>query len=74
MSDVCEESFQKLKTCLIVSPILSLPIEGKDFVLLCDASLLGLGVGLMQERNVIAYALRLLKIYERTTQLITWSW
>ena len=61
----CEESFQKLKTLLTSAPILTLPIEGKDFVVFCDASWLGLGVVLMQDQNVIAYASRQLKNYEK---------
>ena len=40
----CEESFQKLKILLTKTPILSLLVEGKDFVVYYDASLLGLGV------------------------------
>ena len=64
-SDQCEESFQKLKTLLTTAPILSLLIKSKDFIVFCDASLLGLGVVLMQDRNVIAYASRQLKPHER---------
>ncbi|KAH0729489.1 hypothetical protein KY290_000612 [Solanum tuberosum] len=57
----CEESFQKLKTLLTTAPILALPVEGKDFIVYCDASHSGLGVVLMQDKNVIAYASRQLK-------------
>ena len=31
-SDECEESFQKLKTLLTTAPILTLPVEGKNFI------------------------------------------
>ena len=31
-SDECEESFQKLKTLLTTAPILTLPVEGKNFM------------------------------------------
>lgn len=56
--DKFEESFQKLKTFLAAAPILLLPVEGKNFVVFCDDSYLGLVVVLMQERNAISYNLR----------------
>ena len=40
-------------------------MEGKNFIVYCDASDSSLGVVLMQERNVIAYASRQLKVHER---------
>ena len=49
-SDECEESFQNLKTLLTTAPILTLPVEGKDFIVYCDVSYSGLGAVLMQER------------------------
>ena len=64
-SDECEESFQKLKTLLTTAPILTLPVEGKNFIVYCDASYSCLGAVLMQEKNVIAYASRQLKVHER---------
>ena len=64
-SDECEESFQKLKTLLTTAPILTLPVAGKNFIVYCDASYFGLGAVLMQEKNVIAYASRQLKVHER---------
>ena len=64
-SDECEESFQKLKTLLTTAPILTLPVEGKNFIVYYDASYSGLGAVLMHERNLIAYALRQLKVHER---------
>ena len=57
-SDECEESFQKLKTLLTTAPILTLPVEGKNFIIYCDACYSGLNEVLMQEKNVIAYASR----------------
>ena len=57
-SDECEESFQNLKTLLTTAPILTLPVEGKNFIVYCDASYSGLGALLMQEKSVIAYASR----------------
>ena len=40
-------------------------MEGKNFIVYCDASYSGLGAVLMQEKNVIAYALRPIKVHER---------
>ena len=60
-SDKCEQSFQELKKRLVTAPILALPVTGKDYVIYCDASRLGLGCVLMQDENVIAYASRQLK-------------
>ncbi|WMV45449.1 hypothetical protein MTR67_038834 [Solanum verrucosum] len=47
------------------APILALPMDGKDFIVYCDASHSGLGVVLMEDKNVIAYASRQLKVHER---------
>ncbi|KAL0544248.1 hypothetical protein IC582_019361 [Cucumis melo] len=63
-SDKCKESFQKLKKRLVTTPILALPVTGKDYVIYCDTSRLGLGFVLMQDGNVIAYASRKLKEHE----------
>ena len=67
-SDKCEESFQKLKTLLTTAPILTLTVAGKNFIIYCDASYSGLDAVLMQERNVIAYVSRQLKMHERNYQ------
>ena len=40
-------------------------MEGKDFIVNCDVSHSGLGTVLMQDKNVIAYASRQLKVHER---------
>ncbi|WMV29008.1 hypothetical protein MTR67_022393, partial [Solanum verrucosum] len=48
-----------------ITPILALSVEGKDFIVYCDASNSGLGAILMQDKNVIAYASRQLKVHER---------
>ncbi|TYK01017.1 reverse transcriptase [Cucumis melo var. makuwa] len=63
-SDKCEQSFQELKKRLVTAPILALPVTGKDYVIYCDASRLGLGSVLMQDGNVIAYYSRQLKEHE----------
>ncbi|KAA0051348.1 reverse transcriptase [Cucumis melo var. makuwa] len=62
--DKCEQSFQELKKRLVTTPILALPVIGKDYVIYCNASRLGLGCVLMQDGNVIAYASRQLKEHE----------
>lgn len=64
-TDACEESFQKLKECLISAPILALPTSGGGYVVYCDASRVGLGCVLMQHGKVIAYASRQLKRHEQ---------
>ena len=46
-SDEYEQSFQKLKTFLTSAPMLTLPVEGVDFRMYCDASGVGLGGVLM---------------------------
>ena len=61
----CEENFQKLKPFLTTAPIHTLPVEGKNFIVYYDAFYSGLGAVLMQEKNVIAYASRHLKVHER---------
>ncbi|KAA0042309.1 reverse transcriptase [Cucumis melo var. makuwa] len=63
-SNKCEQSFQELKKRLVTAPILALPVTGKDYMIYCDASRLGLGCVLMQDGNVIAYASRKLKEHE----------
>ena len=46
------------------APILTLPEGVDDFVVYCDASIIGMGAMLMQRGHVIAYASRLLKPHE----------
>ncbi|WMV46656.1 hypothetical protein MTR67_040041 [Solanum verrucosum] len=62
--DKCQESFETLKSLLTQAPILTLPIEGKEYVVYSDASHNGLGCVLMQEGKVISYASRKLKPHE----------
>ncbi|XP_070036988.1 uncharacterized protein [Nicotiana tomentosiformis] len=64
VDDKCQESYEKLKSLLTQAPILSLPAEGKDYVIYSDASHRSLGCVLMQEGKVIAYASRKLKSHE----------
>ncbi|XP_015081468.1 uncharacterized protein LOC107025141 [Solanum pennellii] len=61
--DECEKSFQKLKTLLTSvdvtsAPVLTLPEEGVDFTVYCDASGVGLGDVLMQKGKVIGCYMR----------------
>ncbi|GJS03832.1 putative reverse transcriptase domain-containing protein [Tanacetum coccineum] len=60
-----EAAFQLLKQKLCSAPILALPEGAKNFIVDCDASHKGLGVVLMQNEKVIAYASRQLKIHEK---------
>ena len=64
-SDGCEESFKRLKTLLTTAPILTFPVEGKNFIVYCDASYSVLGAVLMQKKKIFATALRQLKVHER---------
>ena len=45
--------------------MLILPNPKESFVVLCDASKMGLGGVLMQNRQVVAYASRQLKVHEK---------
>ena len=57
--------FQELKQRLTSAPILVIPDVGKPSEVYCDASHLGLGCVLMQEKKAMAYASRQLKVHER---------
>ncbi|GJV07838.1 putative reverse transcriptase domain-containing protein [Tanacetum coccineum] len=63
--DKQEATFQTLKVKLCSAPILALPQGAENFIVYCDASHKGLGVVLMQNEKVIAYASRQLKIHEK---------
>ncbi|GJU98404.1 putative reverse transcriptase domain-containing protein [Tanacetum coccineum] len=60
-----ETAFQLIKQKLCSTPILALPKGSENFIVYCDASHKGLGVVLMQNEKVIAYASRQLKIHEK---------
>ncbi|GJX80730.1 putative reverse transcriptase domain-containing protein [Tanacetum coccineum] len=49
----------------VTAAILALPEGAKNFIVYCDASHKGLGVVLIQNEKVIAYASRQLKIHEK---------
>ncbi|XP_048228783.1 uncharacterized mitochondrial protein AtMg00860-like [Ricinus communis] len=46
-NDKCQASFEELKNRLITAPILTLPIQGGEYLVYTDASLNGLGCVLM---------------------------
>ncbi|KAJ9527526.1 hypothetical protein QJQ45_025744 [Haematococcus lacustris] len=56
--DKCEEAFQGVKHALSNAPVLSLPDFNKEFQVLCDASVTGIGAVLMQDKHPIAYESR----------------
>ncbi|GJW12186.1 putative reverse transcriptase domain-containing protein [Tanacetum coccineum] len=63
--DKQEAAFQTLKHKLCSAPILALPQGAENFIVYCDALHKGLGAVLMQNKKVIAYASRQLKIHEK---------
>ncbi|GJX81075.1 putative reverse transcriptase domain-containing protein [Tanacetum coccineum] len=60
-----EAEFQLIKQKLCSAPILALPKGSKNFIVYCDTSHKDLGIVLMQNEKVIAYASRQLKIHEK---------
>ncbi|GKA53327.1 putative reverse transcriptase domain-containing protein [Tanacetum coccineum] len=60
-----EAAFQLIKQKLCSTPILALPKGSENVIVYYDASHKGLGVVLMQNEKVIAYASRQLKIHEK---------
>ncbi|GMI64737.1 hypothetical protein HRI_000143000 [Hibiscus trionum] len=64
-SDARQKAFGKLKEALTNVPVLVQTVSGKEFVIYSDASYVGLGCVLMQEKRVVAYASRHLKVHEK---------
>ncbi|XP_012480980.2 uncharacterized protein LOC105795871 [Gossypium raimondii] len=64
LTDVQQESFEKLKTILTEALVLIQPESRKEFTVYSDASYVGLGCVLMQEGKVVTYASRQLKTHE----------
>ena len=63
--DDCECGFKELKNRLVTATILTIPLGSGTFVVYSDTSFQCLGCVLMQNRNVVTYASRQLKPYER---------
>jgi hypothetical protein len=63
-TEKCQESFDQLRSKLMVALVLIVPNLQKNFDIYCDASRQGLGCVLMQEGHVIAYASRQLRKHE----------
>ncbi|XP_073221486.1 uncharacterized protein [Cicer arietinum] len=64
-TEECERSFQMMKEKLTTSPVLVLPQPEEPYEVYCDASFQGLGCVLMQNKQVVAYASRQLKVHEK---------
>lgn len=61
----CEEIFQELKRKVTSAPVFILPSPSKSFAVYCDTSRMGLYGVLMQNGQVVVYALRQLKVHDR---------
>ncbi|XP_012487954.1 uncharacterized protein LOC105801167 [Gossypium raimondii] len=64
LTDARQKSFEKLKSVLTRSPVLTQPKYGNEYVVFSDASYTGLGYVLMQEGKVVDYASRQLRPHE----------
>ena len=63
--DKCQSSFERLKEILIEAPVLIQPTSGRDYTIYSDASRIGLGCLLMQDRKVLVYSSKQLKPHEQ---------
>ncbi|KAK9163265.1 hypothetical protein Syun_004167 [Stephania yunnanensis] len=64
-SEECDASFAQLKNLWTIALMLILPEAGKGFMEYTNASRMGLGCVLMQEKSTVAYASRQLKTHEK---------
>ena len=69
----CERVFQELRQYLTITPILTLPVEGKEYIVYNNALKNRLGCVLMQEDIVVAYTTRNSSLVRKTTLPMTWS-
>ena len=60
-----QQAFEKLKEVMSTCPVLALPDFSRLFILECDASGVGIGVVLMQDRHLIVFESRKLSEPER---------
>lgn len=70
----CDDSFQKLKTLLTITPILTIPKWGMKYAIYCDASREGLGWVLMRQRRWTEYMEQYnfdLQYHPRKTNVVT---
>jgi len=63
-TDSCEACFEDIKRRLTIALVLAILDTTKIFEVHCDASYQGLGFVLMQEKRLVAYASRQLKVHE----------
>src|SRR5262249_17826626 len=66
--ETCEQSFQKLKDCLMSTPVLALPTDQGGLTVYCDASRIGLGCVLNYpthdlEMAAVVFALKIWRHY-----------
>jgi len=61
----CKECFEEMKKRLTTTSVLVIPDTSKKFEVYCDASYQGLWCLLMQEKRLVAYASRQLKVHEK---------
>ena len=72
--ELCEKAFQELKRRLTTTPILIVPEQGQRYTVYCNASRDELGFVLMRSKRVVAYVSRQLRIMNRITLHMIWSW
>ena len=61
----CEACFEDMKRRLTTAPVLAIPNTAKMFKVYCDASYQGLGCVLIQDKRLVAYTSRQLKVHEK---------
>jgi len=64
-TEECEACFEDMKERLTMTPMLGIPNTTKTFEVYCDASYQGLGCVLMQDKRLVAYASKQLKVHEK---------
>ena len=54
----CQDTFDHIKECLTIAPLLKMPDPGKPFKVIADASQTAVGAVLMQDHHPVCYASR----------------